>query len=96
MNFLDIGNENLDISTTIKLNEIDSLGIIKKSTYSLTIKNMLISIYNNFFNTTFGRSDITKLLNISNASGSNYISYLLTLNLIEQSKGKGKGKYHFK
>lgn len=95
-NNLDIKDEKLDIDTMIRFNKVDSLGIIKKSSYSSTIKNILTIIYNNFFNTTFGRTDIINLLKVSNASGSNYISYLLSLNLIEQTKGKGKGKYHFK
>ena len=57
---------------------------------------MLMSIFNQFFNDIFSRIDVTKFLNVSNASGSNYINYLLNLNIIEPVRGLGKGKYKFK
>ena len=55
-----------------------------------------MSIFNRFFNDIFSRIDVTKFLNVSNASGSNYINYLLNLNIIEPVRGLGKGKYKFK
>ncbi len=101
---LDIGDEkfghsdeNLDIShVKIKINTIDILGIIKESTYSGKIKEILIKIYNQFFNETFGRGDIVDFLKSSNSAGSNYVNYLLDLGILETVYGKGKGKYKFK
>jgi len=96
---LDIDGQNLDIDSQnldIRVNSIDSIGIIKGSNYSNTIKNALMRIYNCFFNKTFGRSDIVNYLNISNASGTNYINYLIELGLIVSVKGLGKGKYKFR
>ena len=96
---LDIESQNLDIESQkidIRVNSIDSIGIIKKSNYSNTIKNALMRIYHKFFNETFGRSDIVNYLTISNASGTNYINYLIELELITPVTGLGKGKYKFR
>ena len=84
------------IGTNVKINTIDCFGKITGSNYSFTIKNALISVYNRFFNDVFSRGEIVKYLKISNGSGTNYINYLLELEIIETVKGKGKGKYKFK
>ena len=88
--------QNLDIGIKVKINNIDIVGIIETSEYSNSIKVILMSIFNQFFNDIFSRIDVTKFLNVSNASGSNYINYLLNLNIIEPVRGLGKGKYKFK
>ncbi len=95
---LDIEDKNLDIGDyeEIKLNEIDVPGIINHCACSNSIKKVLLEIYDCFFNKIFGRSDIVKKLNVSYASGTNYINYLLELKVIQQVKGKGKGKYKFR
>lgn len=88
--------QNLDIGIKVKINNIDIVGIIETSEYSNSIKVILMRIFNQFFNDIFSRIDVTKFLNVSNASGSNYINYLLNLNIIEPVRGLGKGKYKFK
>ena len=88
--------QNLDIGIKVKINNIDIVGIIETSEYSNSIKVILMSIFNQFFNDIFSRIDVTEFLNVSNASGSNYINYLLNLNIIEPVRGLGKGKYKFK
>ena len=72
------------------------MDIINSSEYSNNIKTPLMNIFNQFFNDIFSRTDVTNYLNVSNASGTNYINYLLSLNIIEPVKGLGKGKYRFK
>jgi len=54
-----------------------------------------MKIYNCFFNKKIGRSNIVNYLNIFNASGTNYIIYLIELGLIVSVNGLGKGKYKF-
>ena len=94
---LDIESQNLDIEgVEVKINTIDSVEIINKSKLSNSVKNILIKIYDRFFNKIFSRGDIVDALNISNASGTNYINYLLDLNVIEPVSGQGKGKYKFR
>ncbi len=94
---LDIESQNLDIEgVEVKINTIDSVEIINKSNLSNSVKNILIKIYDSFFNKIFSRGDIVDALNISNASGTNYINYLLDLNVIEPVSGQGKGKYKFR
>ena len=88
--------QNLDIGIKVKINNIDIVGIIETSEYSNSIKVILMRIFNQFFNDIFSRIDVTKFLNVPNASGSNYINYLLNLNIIEPVRGLGKGKYKFK
>ena len=80
----------------IKINSVDIVGIINKSAYSNTVRKTLTSIYDRFFNDEFSRSDIVSYLNASKSGSSNYVRYLQELNVVEQVKGKGKGKYKFK
>ena len=80
----------------IKINSADIVSIINKSAYSNTIRKTLTSIYDRFFNDEFSRSDIVSYLNASKSGSSNYVRYLQELNVVEQVKGKGKGKYKFK
>ena len=61
--------QNLDIGIKVKINNIDIVGIIETSEYSNSIKVILMSIFNQFFNDIFSRIDVTKFLNVSNASG---------------------------
>lgn len=75
---------------------MDVIGIINRSTYSNTVRKTLTSIYDRFFNDEFSRSDIVSYLNASKSGSSNYVRYLQELNVLEQVKGKGKGKYKFK
>lgn len=90
-------DQNLDFDgEEIKMNSIDTIGIIRKSAYSNSIRKMLVSIYDCFFNDEFSRADIVSYLNASKSASTNYISYLQKLNVIDQVKGKGKGKYKFK
>jgi predicted HTH transcriptional regulator len=88
--FNDLDDENQE---KIKVNRIDTIGIINHSDYSNTIKKMLFRIYDSFFSETFGRSDIAEKLDVSKSSSSNYISYLMILNLIVPVKGKGKYRF---
>ena len=82
-------DQNLDIGIKVKINNIDIVGIINSSEYSNSIKSTLMSIFDQFFNDIFSRTDIIKFLNVSNASGTNYINHLLNLNIIEPVKGLG-------
>lgn len=94
---LDLNVQNLDFDgERIKINNVDILGLINKSSYSNSIRKTLAAIYDHFFNEEFSRADIVSYLSASKSASSNYISYLQDLNVIEQVKGKGKGKYRFK
>lgn len=71
--------------------------IIKKSKHKADVIARLLKIENSFRNKPyFGRGDIIQLLNCSNGTGYNFITYLLELEIIERVKGHGKGKYKFK
>lgn len=90
-------DQNLDFGREkIKINSVDAIGIINRSTYSNSIRKTLIAIFDRFFNEEFGRADIVSCLNASKSAGTNYISYLQKLNVVEQVKSKGKGKYRFR
>lgn len=78
----------------IKINSVDAIGIINRSTYSNSIRKMLTAIFDRFFNEEFSRADIVSYLNTSKSASTNYISYLQNLNVVE--KVKGKGKYRFR
>lgn len=100
---LDIGGQNLDIGAykistgaKVKINTIDCVGTIEDSDYSSGIKSILLSIYNRFFDSIFGRKEIVDYLKTSNATGTNYINYLANIGVIEPVRGLGKGKYKFK
>ncbi len=99
---LDIGPQKLDIDdvvepgTKVKINRIDILGIINDSDYSQNVREGLLSIYNRFFDDTFGRGDIVNHLGVSNATGTNYIHYLENLGIVIEVRGLGKGKYRFR
>ncbi len=94
---LDLNVQNLDFDgERIKINNVDILGLINKSSYSNSIRKTLAAIYDHFFDEEFSRADIVSYLSASKSASSNYISYLQDLNVIEQVKGKGKGKYRFK
>lgn len=80
----------------IKINSVDIVGIINKSAYPNTVRKTLVSIYDRFFNDEFSRADIVSYINASKSGSSNYVRYLQELNVVEQVKGKGKGKYKFK
>ena len=87
-------DQNLDFGgEKIKINSVDAIDIINRSTYSNSVKKTLIAIFDRFFNEEFSRADIVSYLNASKSAGTNYISYLQKLNVVEQVKGKGKGKY---
>lgn len=89
--------QNLDFGgERIKINSVDAIGIINRSTYSNSIRKTLTSIFDCFFNEEFSRADIVSYLNASKSASTNYISYLQNLNVVEQVKGKGKGKYRFR
>ena len=94
---LDIGDKKTDIGVpeSIKLNEVDVPGMIRRSGYSNTIQKVLLDIYDLYFNDVFGRNDIVASLRISNSSGTSYIKYLSDIHAVEPVKGKGKGKYRF-
>lgn len=87
---LDFGEEK------IKINSVDAMGIINRSTYSNYIRKTLIAIYNCFFTEEFGWADMLSYLNASKPASTNYISYLQNLNVVEQVKGNGKSKYRFR
>ncbi len=100
---LDIDSQNLDIGAyktstgaKVKINTIDCVGTIEDSDYSSGIKSILLSIYNRFFDSIFGRKEIVDYLKTSNATGTNYINYLANIGVIEPIRGLGKGKYKFK
>ena len=80
----------------IKINSVDAIGIINRSAYSNSIRKTLTAIFDRFFNEEFSRADIVSYLNASKSASTNYISYLQNLNVVEQVKGKGKGKYRFR
>ena len=88
-------DQNLDFGgERIKINSVDAIGIINRSTYSNSIRKMLTAIFDRFFNEEFSRADIVSYLNASKSASTNYISYLQNLNVVE--KVKGKGKYRFR
>ena len=90
-------DQNLDFGREkIKINSVDAIGIINRSTYSNSIRKTLTAIFDRFFNEEFSRADIVSYLNASKSASTNYISYLQNLNVVEQVKGKGKGKYRFR
>ena len=90
-------DQNLDFGREkTKINSVDAIGIINRSTYSNSIRKTLTAIFDCFFNKEFGRADIVSYLSASKSAGTNYISYLQKLNVVEQVKGKGKGKYRFR
>lgn len=90
-------DQNLDFGgERIKINRVDAIGIINRSTYSNSIRKTLTAIFDRFFNEEFSRADIVSYLNASKSASTNYISYLQNLNVVEQVKGKGKGKYRFR
>lgn len=90
-------DQNLDFGMEkIKINSVDAIGIINRSTYSNSIRKTLAAIFERFFNEEFSRADIVSYLSASKSAGTNYISYLQKLNVVEQVKGKRKGKYRFR
>lgn len=90
-------DQNLDFGREkIKINSVDAIGIINRSTYSNSVRKTLTAIFDRFFNEEFSRADIVSYLKASKSAGTNYISYLQKLNVVEQVKGKGKGKYRFR
>ena len=90
-------DQNLDFGGEwIKINSVDVIGIINRSTYSGSIRKPLIAIYDRFFNEEFSRADIVSYLNASKSASTNYISYLQKMNVLERVIGKGKGKYRFR
>ncbi len=94
---IDTKDQNLDFgSERIKINSVDAIGIINRSTYSNSIRKTLTAIFDRFFNEEFSRADIVSYLNASKSASTNYISHLQNLNVVEKVKGKGKGKYRFR
>ena len=91
---MDEHDKNLDEHIDcIKLNEVDITRIINNSYYSILIKDVLKKIYDKFFNIVFDRSDIVSYLGVAKSSASNYINYLIQLNIVEYIKGR---KYRFR
>lgn len=91
---LDTKDQNLDFDgERIKINSVDAIGIINRSTYSNSIRKTLTAIFDRFFNEEFSRADIVSYLNASKSASTNYISYLQNLNVVEQVKGKGKYRF---
>ena len=100
-----VNEEYLLIKTGIKPNK--KLGIeeetqvfkdaINTSTYTKKVKDNLHKMYNNLKETTFGNSDVIKLLGCSETTATSYIKKLNEeLNLLAPVAGAGKGKYRFK
>ncbi len=87
-------DQNLDIDEEkIKINSVDAIGIINRSTYSDSIRKTLTAIFDRFFSEEFGRADIVSYLNASKSASTDYISCLQNLNVVEQVKGKGKYRF---
>ena len=82
---LNIGGEKLNIEE-----------VIKNSSYSINVRESLLLIFRKFRNVLFSRKDIISVLRVSNTTGTNYLTYLVDLNLIEKERGQGKGKYRFR
>lgn len=77
----------------IKINSVDAIGIINRSTYSNSVRKTLTAIFDHFFNEEFSRVDIVSYLNASKSASTNYISCLQNLNVVKQVKGKGKYRF---
>lgn len=77
----------------IKINNVDAIAIINRSTYSDSIRKTLTAIFDRFFSEEFSRADIVSYLNASKSASTDYISYLQNLNVMEQVKGKGKYRF---
>lgn len=82
MKKVDIDNKKVDIQLKI-------YGFTPK-----TSKNIQ-KIYDEYKNNHFGRSDIIKILDFSNAGASKFIKQLLDKRIIIPVRGYGKGKYRF-
>ena len=82
---LNIGAEKLNIEE-----------VINNSSYSINVRESLLLIFKKFRNVLFSRKDIISVLRVSNTTGTNYLTYLVDLNLIEKERGQGKGKYRFR
>ena len=87
-------NKFADSKTKLGYNILNQ--IILKSTFNQSVKNNLLSILNEFYNTIFSSSKIESAINCSPRSARDNISYLKELDIIEHVKGQGKGKYKFK
>lgn len=89
---LNIGCRNLNIGCE-KLNIEE---VINNSSYSINVRESLLLIFKKFRNVLFSRRDIISALGVSNTTGTNYLTYLVNLGLIEKERGQGKGKYRFR
>ena len=86
---VDIEHEKVDIED-VKVH-------IDLSNFNLTVKTKdnIRALYKNYSNNYFGRSDVIKVLELSNAGASKFIKLLLENGIISPISGKGKGKYIF-
>ena len=92
---LNIGCRNLNIGAE-KLNigceKLNIEEVINNSNYSINVRESLLLIFKKFRNVLFSRKDIISALGVSNTTGTNYLMYLVNLDLIEKERGQGKGK----
>ena len=96
---LNIGAEKLNISGenfNIGAEKLNIEEIINNSSYSINVRESLLLLFKKYRNVLFSRKDIISVLGVSNTTGTNYLSYLANLNLIEKERGQGKGKYRFR
>ena len=86
---VDIGEQKVDIGEQ----KVD----IDLSNYNLTVKTKdnIRELYKSYSNRHFGRSDVIKVLDLSNAGASKFIKLLLENDIIIPVSGYGKGKYIF-
>jgi len=70
--------------------------LIQKINCNNTVKNHLLTIYNNYNNIIFGRENVIDVTKSGKSQASIYIKLLKDNNLIEPVTNHGKGKYKFK
>lgn len=92
---VDIGSEKVDIQD--KKVDIESVLSEKGKDFSIKTAVHIRRMFEKFgYNEVFGRSAVTKLLDLKNSSASKLLSNLMQADIIEPVSGYGKGKYKFK
>ena len=85
-----------DTKPDIDATKLDFILLINKLNCKNNVKNHLLTIYNKFGDSIFGRGDIIEATLSSKSQASIYIKLLKDGNLIKPISGCRKGKYKFK
>ena len=90
-NNLDFDEEKIDIESK----KIDIQEILRKSNYSINIRNNISLLYEKLADVVFSRKDILDVIGGAASTASLYVEKMFKLNLIHEVHGLGKGKYKF-